>query len=74
MGKYGFTPYRILNRLTFFKPMGPNQPQMGQTGYQSTPLYLCIQNIKLVGKFEWKNIQLRFQLQVISNVHGNRLP
>ena len=47
MGKYGFTPYRILNRLTFFKPMGPNQPQMGQTGYQSTPLYLCIQNIKL---------------------------
>ena len=53
MGKYGFTPYRILNRLTFFKSMGPNQPQMGQTGYQSTPLYLCIQNIKLVGKFEW---------------------
>jgi len=28
--------------------MGPNQPEVGQTGYQSTPLYLYIQNIKLV--------------------------
>ena len=29
-------------------PMGPNQPQVGQTRYQSTPLYMYIQNIKLV--------------------------
>ena len=38
----------MLNRLSFFKPMRPNLLQIGQTGYQSTPLYLYIHNIKLV--------------------------
>ena len=40
-------PQQMLNRLTFFKPMGPNQPEIGQSWYQSTPLYLYIQNVKL---------------------------
>ena len=38
----------MLNRLSFFKPMRPKLLQTGQTRYQSTPLYLYIQNIKLV--------------------------
>ena len=38
----------MLNRLSFFKPSRPNLLQIGQTGYQSTPLYLYIHNIKLV--------------------------
>jgi len=25
-----FITYRMLNHLTFFKPMGPNQPEIGQ--------------------------------------------
>ena len=40
----------MLNRLSFFKPMRPNLLQIGQTRYQSTPLYLYIHNIKLVCK------------------------
>jgi len=38
----------------FFKPMGPNQPQIGQSWYQSTPLYLYIQTIKLV--IDWSGV------------------
>ena len=38
----------MLNRLSFFKPTRPNLLQIGQTRYQSTPLYLHIHNIKLV--------------------------
>ena len=38
----------MVNRLSFFKPTRPNLLQIGQTRYQSTPLYLYIQNIKLV--------------------------
>ena len=38
----------MVNRLSFFKPFRPNLLQIGQTGYQSTPLYLYIHNIKLV--------------------------
>ena len=38
----------MVNRLSFFKPSRPNLLQIGQTGYQSTPLYLYIHNIKLV--------------------------
>ena len=38
----------MLNRLSFFKPMRPKLLQIGQTRYQSTPLYLYIHNIKLV--------------------------
>ena len=55
----------MLNRLTFYKPMGPNQPQIGQSWYQSTPLHPYIQNIKLVfdwsevwGGLEWENLVL----------------
>ena len=37
MGKSSFTPHRMLNCLTFFKPCnGPNQHQIGQSQYQST--------------------------------------
>ena len=28
MGKSSSTPHQMLNRLMFFKPMGPNQPQV----------------------------------------------
>ena len=38
----------MLNRLSFFKPMRPKLLQIGQTRYQSTPLYLYIHNIQLV--------------------------
>ena len=38
----------MVNRLSFFKPTRPKLPQIGQTRYQSTPLYLYIHNIKLV--------------------------
>ena len=38
----------MVNRLSFFKPSRPNLLQIGQTGYQLTPLYLYIHNIKLV--------------------------
>ena len=38
----------MLDRLSFFKPKRPKLLQIGQTRYQSTPLYLYIQNIKLV--------------------------
>ena len=38
----------MVNRLSFFKPTRPKLLQIGQTRYQSTPLYLYIQNIKLV--------------------------
>ena len=40
----------MLNRLSFFKPMRPKLLQIGQTRYQSTPLYLYIHNVKLVCK------------------------
>ena len=40
----------MVNRLSFFKPTRPKLLQIGQTGYQSTPLYLYIHNIKLVCK------------------------
>ena len=40
----------MVNCLSFFKPMRPNLLQIEQTGYQSTPLYLYIHNIKLVCK------------------------
>ena len=38
----------MVNRLSFFKPRRPNLLQIGQIRYQSTPLYLYIQNINLV--------------------------
>ena len=38
----------MTNRLSFFKPTRPNLLQIGQTRYQSTPLYQYIHNIKLV--------------------------
>ena len=37
---------------TFFKPRTPKLLQIGQTRHQSTPLYLYIQNIKLVSQFD----------------------
>ena len=40
----------MVNRHSFFKPMRPKLLQIGQTRYQSTPLYLYIHNIKLVCK------------------------
>ena len=40
----------MLNRLSVFKPMRPNLLQIGQTGYQSNPLYLSTHHIKLVSK------------------------
>ena len=40
----------MLNRLSFFKLMRPKLLQIGQTRYQSTPLYLYIHNIKFVCK------------------------
>ena len=43
MGKSSFTPYQILNHLTFFKLLGLKLPQIGKTGYQTTPLHLYIQ-------------------------------
>ena len=38
----------MVDRLSFFKPKRPNLLQIGQIRHQSTPLYLHIQNIKLV--------------------------
>ena len=38
----------LADRLSFFKPRRPNLLQIGQIRYQSTPLYLYIQNINLV--------------------------
>ena len=38
----------MVDRLSFFKPRRPNLLQIGQIRHQSTPLYLYIQNIKLV--------------------------
>ena len=38
----------MVDRLSFFKPRRPNVLQIGQIRHQSTPLYLYIQNIKLV--------------------------
>ena len=38
----------MVDRLRFFKPMRPKLLQIGQTRHQSTPIYLYIQNIKLV--------------------------
>ena len=38
----------LVDRLGFFKPRRPNLFQIGQIRHQSTPLYLYIQNIKLV--------------------------
>ena len=38
----------LVDRLSFFKPRRPNLLQIGQIRHQSTPLYLYIQNIKLV--------------------------
>ena len=53
-----------ISGLTFFKPMGTNQLQVGQSGYQSTLLYLYIQTIKsftwseVWGGLEWENLVL----------------
>ena len=47
-GKIVFIPYRMFSWLSFFKPRRPNLPQ-GQNRYQTTPLHLYIQNIKLHG-------------------------
>ena len=48
----------MVDRLSFFKPKGPKLLQIGQT-----PLYLYIQNIKLVcnsgllcARLEWENV------------------
>ena len=38
----------MVDHLSFFKPRRPNLCQIGQTRHQSIPLYLYIQNIKLV--------------------------
>ena len=38
----------MVDRLSFFKPRRPNLLRIGQIRHQSTPLYLYIQNIKLV--------------------------
>ena len=38
----------MVDRHSFFKPRRPNLLQIGQIRHQSTPLYLCIQNINLV--------------------------
>ena len=38
----------LVDRLGFFKPRRPDLLQIGQIRHQSTPLYLCIQNINLV--------------------------
>ena len=53
----------MVNRLSFYKPTRPKLLQIGQTRYQSTPLYLYIQNIKLVcdsgtlcAALEWENL------------------
>ena len=47
-----FIPHWILNRcsiaLGFIKPMRPKLLRIGWTRHQSTPLYVYIQNIKLV--------------------------
>jgi len=72
MGKSSFIPHQMLNRLTFFKPMGPNQPQIGQSWYQSTPLHLYIQNIMLVlieVKFEvdWNGKIWFYSLSIIKS-------
>ena len=53
----------MVDHLSFFKPRRPKLCQIGQTRYQSTPLYLYIQNIKLVCQsdtlctgLEWENL------------------
>ena len=43
--------------LSFFKPRRPKSPQIGQSGYQTTPLHLYIQNIKLVS--DWNQVLVR---------------
>ena len=42
----------MVDCLSFFKPRTPKLLWRGQTGHQSTPLYLHIQNIKLVFQFD----------------------
>ena len=53
----------MLNCLSFFKSRGPKPPQIGKTGYQCTPFYLYIKNIKVVLNssevspgLEWENL------------------
>ena len=53
----------MVDHLSFFKPTRPNLLEIGQTRHQSTPLYLYIQNIKLVcnsgtlfAGLEWENV------------------
>ena len=43
----------MVDHLSFFKPRRPKLCQIGQTRYQSTPLYLYIQNIKSVCIVQW---------------------
>ena len=56
-GKIVFTHYRILSCISFFKPRKPKHSQMGQSGCQTTPFHLYIQNIKLV--CDWNQVLVR---------------
>ena len=42
----------MVDHLSFFKPRTSKLLWRGQTRHQSTPLYVYIQNIKLVSQFE----------------------
>ena len=69
-GKIVFTPYRMFSWLSFFKPRRPNLPQVGQNGYQTTPLHLYIPNIKLVCDLSqvWVGLEWENRVYTIPNV------
>jgi len=47
----------------FFKPMGPNQYQIGQSWYQSTPLRLYVQNIS------WFLTEVKFEADLNGKIY-----
>ena len=63
----------MLNRLSFFKPTRPKLLQIGQTRYQSTPLYLYIHNIKLVCKSGTLCAELEWEIVVYTQPHINSM-
>ena len=69
-GKIVFTPYQMSSWLSFFKPRRPNLPQVGQNGYQTTPLHLYIPNIKLVcdSSQVWVGLEWENRVYTIPNV------
>ena len=55
--------------------MEPNQPQVGQTGHQSTPLYFYIQNMKLfLNACEvWGGLEQEYQINTFISLRETRM-